>query len=131
MRRFFLWQLPIATALLATVIFAAGFYSFLRGDTGEPVAAPSAPIQASAPVSTIAPLILGDSLARGQGDDTGLGIGGRLVDELKKSRRHVQAPVNLAVNGAFTKDLEAQLESRNVQALIGEANVIVISIGGN
>jgi lysophospholipase L1-like esterase len=131
MRRFFLWQLPLATALLATVVFAAGFYSFLRGDIGERVAPPSAPVRTAAPVSTIAPLILGDSLARGQGDDTGLGIGGRLVDELKKSHRHVQSAVNLAVNGAFTKDLEAQLESRNVQTLIGQANVIVISIGGN
>ena len=75
MRRFFLWHLPLATALIATAIFAAGFYSFLRGDIGERVAPPSNPIRAAAPTNKIAPLILGDSLARGQGDDTGLGIG--------------------------------------------------------
>lgn len=131
MRRFLLWYLPLGTALIATVIFAAGFYSFLRGDIGEPVAPPSASIRTAAPSSTIAPLILGDSLARGQGDETGLGIGGRLVEELKKSHPHVQPAVNLAVNGAFTKDLEAQLDSRNIQTLIAQANVIVISIGGN
>ena len=131
MRRFLLWQLPLGIALIATVIFAAGFYSFLRGDIGEAVAPPTAPLRSAAPTTAIAPLILGDSLARGQGDDTGLGIGGRLVEELKKSRPNVQPAVNLAVNGAYTKDLEAQLQSRNVQALIGQANVIVISIGGN
>ncbi|HEY2094586.1 MAG TPA: GDSL-type esterase/lipase family protein [Thermoanaerobaculia bacterium] len=131
MRRFFLWYLPLATALTATVIFGAGFYSFLRGDTGQPVAPVTGPIRASAPAAKIAPLLLGDSLARGQGDDTGLGIGGRLVDDLKKAHVQVQPSVNLAVNGAITKDLEAQLESRSVQTLIAQSNVIVISIGGN
>jgi lysophospholipase L1-like esterase len=90
-----------------------------------------APVRAAAPANKIAPLVLGDSLARGQGDDTGLGIGGRLVEELKKSRVNVQPAVNLAVNGAFTKDLEAQLDSRNVQTLIEQSNVVIISIGGN
>jgi lysophospholipase L1-like esterase len=131
MRRFFVWHLPLATALIATVIFGAGFYSFLRGDTGQPVVPVTGPILATAPAATIAPLILGDSLARGQGDDTGLGIGGRLVDDLKKAHVPVQPAVNIAVNGAITKDLEAQLDSRSVQTLIAQSNVIVISIGGN
>jgi lysophospholipase L1-like esterase len=131
MRRFLLWYLPLATALIATAIFGAGFYSFLRGDIGEPVAPVTAPIRANAPAAKIVPLVLGDSLARGQGDDTGLGIGGRLVEELKKAHVQVQPSVNLAVNGALTKDLEAQLDSRSVQTLIAQSNVVIISIGGN
>jgi lysophospholipase L1-like esterase len=131
MRRFFLWYLPLATALFATAIFAAGFYSFLTGDIGEPVAPVRGPIAANAPRATIAPIVLGDSLARGQGDDTGLGIGGRLVDDLKKAHVPVQPAVNLAVNGAQTKDLEAQVQSRSVQTLIAQSNVVIISIGGN
>jgi lysophospholipase L1-like esterase len=131
MRRFLLWYLPFATALIATAIFGAGFYSFLRGDIGQPVAPVTAPIRADAPSAKIVPLVLGDSLARGQGDDTGLGIGGRLVEELKKAHVPVQASVNLAVNGALTKDLEAQLDSRSVQTLIAQSNVVIISIGGN
>ena len=35
------------------------------------------------------------------------------------------------MNGAQTKDLEAQLDSRSVQTLIAESNVVIISIGGN
>jgi len=131
MRRFFLWYLPLATALFATAIFGAGFYSFLRGDIGEPVAPVRGPIAATAPRAKIAPIVLGDSLARGQGDDTGLGIGGRVVDDLKKAHVPVQPAINLAVNGALTKDLETQLDSRSVQTLIAESNVVIISIGGN
>lgn len=131
MRRFLLWYLPLTIALIATAIFGAGFYSFLRGDIGVPVAPVTAPIRANAPSVKIVPLVLGDSLARGQGDDTGLGIGGRLVEELKKAHVPVQPSVNLAVNGALTKDLETQLDSRSVQTLIAQSNVVIISIGGN
>lgn len=128
-----MWYVPIGFALLSGAVFAAGFYSFVRGDIGERVMQPVAAARQTAQPSraTIAPLILGDSLARGTGDETGLGIGGRLVDELKKTRPTVKPAVNIAVNGSRTADLEAQLRSPNVQTLIGQSNVIVISIGGN
>jgi len=133
MRRALVWYVPIGFALLSGAVFAAGFYSFVRGDIGEAVVQPVAASRITAQPSrtTIAPLILGDSLAKGTGDETGLGIGGRLVDELKKTRPNVQTAVNIAVNGSRTADLEAQLKSRNVQTLIAQANVVVISIGGN
>src|ERR1051326_8293794 len=103
MRRALQWYVPIGVALIASGVFAAGFYSFVTGD----------------------------SLARGTGDESGLGIGGRLVDELKKTRPNVRAPINIAVNGARTPDVEEQLTHHNVQVLIAESNVIVVSIGGN
>ena len=87
--------------------------------------------EASAPRATIAPLVLGDSLARGTGDETGLGVGGRLVAELRRRRTPVKDAVNLAVNGARTRDLEAQLTGHSVRVLVGEANVIIVSVGGN
>jgi lysophospholipase L1-like esterase len=132
-RRFFVWHLPLAIAVVAAAVFAAGFYSFLSGNTGEPVAAVTRRIERPASrSSTVTPLVIGDSLARGAGDETGLGIGGRLVDELKKRGIPVaKAPVNIAINGAVTTELARQLQSRNVQTLIAESNVIVISIGGN
>lgn len=134
MRRFFYWYLPLLIALAATVVFASGFYSFLRGDIGEPVdlaarkAAPSATAQ---PQSTITPIILGDSLARGTGDSSGLGIGGRLDQELRRRNIRARKTVNVAVNGARTADLLRQLDSHNVQTILGQANVIIVSIGGN
>ena len=115
------------------VAFGAGFYSFLRGDTGTPVSAapPSATRATSAPRATIVPIVLGDSLARGTGDETGLGIGGRLVEELRRRHVPVKNAVNLAVNGAKTRDLEQELTGHSVRVLLGESNVIIVSIGGN
>src|SRR5262245_19278205 len=132
MRRLLYWVLPLSVALVAALTFGAGFYSFLRGDTGSAVTvtAPTRP-EAAAPRATIAPIVLGDSLARGTGDDTGLGVGGRLVDELRRRRVPVKNAVNLAVNGARTHDLEVQLESRSVRLLVAESNVVIVSVGGN
>jgi lysophospholipase L1-like esterase len=132
MRKLLFWYVPVAGALAATIAFGAGFYSFLNGNTGRPVEVmPSRPIAAPAQAGVLRPIIIGDSLARGTGDETGLGIGGRITDELR--RRHFQAAptVNLAVNGARTNDLLQQLQSRNVQTLLAESNVIIVSIGGN
>jgi lysophospholipase L1-like esterase len=132
MRRFLVWYLPITAALVAASLFGVGFYSFLSGDTGTAVSAmPSSRVSSSAPSRQIVPIILGDSLGRGTGDESGLGIGGRLVDELK--RRHVDTKniVNIAVNGARTRDLVQQLTSHNVQMLVAQSNVVIVSIGGN
>jgi len=88
-------------------------------------------VAAAPPAGTIVPIILGDSLARGTGDESGLGIGGRFVDELR--RRHITSKniVNLAINGARTGDLLQQLQSPNVRTLLAESNVVIVSIGGN
>jgi lysophospholipase L1-like esterase len=132
MRRLTYWILPLTAAALAALAFGAGLYSFLRGDTGAAVTV-LAPTRAegAAPHATIAPLVLGDSLARGTGDDTGLGIGGRLVEELHRRRVPVNNAVNVAVNGARTGDLEKQLANHNVRVLLAQSNVIIVSIGGN
>ncbi len=133
MRRFFYWHLPLAVSGLAAALFAAGFYSFLRGDTGTPVdLLPRRNTTATAvPQTTISPIILGDSLARGTGDPAGLGIGGRLDQELRRRNIRARRTVNIAVNGARTPDLLRQLDSRNVQTIVAQSNLIIVSIGGN
>jgi lysophospholipase L1-like esterase len=132
MRRFFYWYLPLAVALAAAGMFGAGFYSFLRGDTGKPFdfvprTSPAKPAQQA----KIAPIVIGDSLARGTGDSAGLGIGGRLSLELVRRNVPAERTINIGINGARTADLLTQLESANVRRLLREANVIVVSIGGN
>jgi lysophospholipase L1-like esterase len=135
MRRVLLWYLPLAAALLGVAIFAWGFSAYLRGDTGTPVdlgAAPSRTAAAApAPASTLVPIMLGDSLARGAGDATGLGIPGRLDQELRRRSIRARRTVNLGINGARTPDLLRELDRPNVQQLLRESNVIIISIGGN
>ena len=132
MRRFLYWYIPAGAALIAAAVFAHGFYSFARGQTGTAVdIAPSRRAAAAPPAGTIAPIILGDSLARGTGDETGLGIGGRLVDDLRQRKFTTSNIVNLAVNGARTGDLLQELQGHNVRVLLAESNVIIVSIGGN
>ena len=131
MRRFLFWYLPLATALIAGSVFAYGFVSFLRGDTGSPVDFLPTRTTTPAPQTELAPMILGDSLARGSGDETGLGIPGRLDQELRRRNVRSRRTINLGVNGARTADLLRQLDTPNVQRLVAEANVVIVSIGGN
>lgn len=131
MRRLVYWIIPLAFSLLGLGIFAAGFGSFVAGRRGEPV--DFAP-KATRPVvqqKKVAAVVLGDSLARGAGDEAGLGIGGRLDRELKERSIASLPATNIAVNGARTADLLRQLDSANVRRLLAESNVIIISIGGN
>ncbi|HEX6096312.1 MAG TPA: GDSL-type esterase/lipase family protein [Thermoanaerobaculia bacterium] len=132
MRRFFFWYLPLTASLIAIALFAYGFVAYLRGDRGEPVdfLARSTPVPA-ARQTLVAPVILGDSLARGAGDERGFGIPGRLDAELRRRNVRARRTYNLGVNGARTSDLLRQLESANVQQLLRDANVIIVSIGGN
>jgi lysophospholipase L1-like esterase len=133
MRRFLFWYLPLSVSLIAATVFAYGFVSYLRGERGTPVdfapAAATATTAAARPV--VAPVILGDSLARGAGDERGLGIPGRLDAELRRRKIAARRTTNLGINGARTPDLLRQLESANVQQILREANVIIVSIGGN
>jgi len=133
MRRFLFWHLPLSAALLAITVFGYGFVSYLRGDRGSPVDYQPAPTVSTpaAARAVVTPVILGDSLARGAGDERGLGIPGRLDAELTRRNVPSRRTYNLGVNGARTADLLRQLESTNVQQVLRDANVIIVSIGGN
>lgn len=133
MRRLLTWYVPLAASLLAVAIFGYGFVAYLRGDTGTPVdfvpaAGSAAP---AAPRDVLVPILLGDSLARGAGDERGLGIGGRLDAELRRRGVRARTTINIAVSGARTPQLLEQLERPNVQEVLRGANVIIVSIGGN
>lgn len=133
MRRFFFWYVPFFAAVIAVALFAYGFVAYLRGDRGDPVdflprPAPAAPAAAT---TLVTPVILGDSLARGAGDERGLGIAGRLDEELRRRGVRARRTYNLGVNGARTNDLLRQLESSNVQGMLRDSNVVIVSIGGN
>ncbi|HEX7706998.1 MAG TPA: GDSL-type esterase/lipase family protein [Thermoanaerobaculia bacterium] len=133
-RRFFFWILPFTASLIAVLLFGYGFVSYLRGETGTPVDfLPSPGTEASAPASeAVAAIILGDSLARGTGDPTGLGIAGRLDAELgRRGIGSARRTYNFAVSGARTPDLLSLLDRENIRTMMRESNVIIVSIGGN
>ncbi|EOP80049.1 lipase/acylhydrolase [Bacillus cereus HuB4-4] len=74
---------------------------------------------------------LGDSLTRGVGDKEGIGYVGRMKEHLQKDYKQKIALTNLAVSGAKMPDLLKQIESNGAQYSIKQADVIVLTIGGN
>ncbi|AYF81834.1 MULTISPECIES: SGNH/GDSL hydrolase family protein [Bacillus] len=74
---------------------------------------------------------LGDSLTRGVGDKEGIGYVGRMKEDLQKDYKQKIALTNLAVSGAKMPDLLKQIESNGAKYSIKQADVIVLTIGGN
>lgn len=74
---------------------------------------------------------LGDSLTRGIGDAEGIGYLGRFVNLLKAETNQEVSLANLAVSGAKAPNLIKQLEDKGVQYSVAQANIIVLTIGGN
>ena len=128
-----LWRVPAAGAAAAAVLFAAGFWLALRGSTGEPLGQPPPPPVTPSPIVSSSGrrilLVLGDSLARGTGDESGRGFAGDVHDEL--ARKGPVELVNLAVNGAESEDVRQLVGSANVRTLASSATWILLSAGGN
>lgn len=134
MRRFLTWTLPLAAGIGLAALFAWGFALGLGGETGELVrdgetVRDERPDAATAPGEQLV-VVLGDSLARGTGDEIGEGIGGRLSTILEE-RGVEHETANLAVNGARTEDLLELIERDNVRRLLADASIVLVSIGGN
>jgi lysophospholipase L1-like esterase len=131
--RWLLWRLPAAGAVAAAALFAIGFWYALRGSTGEPLGEPPPPAVTPHPIASPSGhrllLVLGDSLARGTGDETGRGFAGDVHDTL--ARQGQVDLVNLAVNGAESEDVRQLADSANVRTLAASASWILLSAGGN
>ena len=74
-------------------------------------------------------LVVGDSLAKGTGDETGKGFGVNVLEDFRKKGR--AEITNLAVNGMESPEVLALVESANVRALAAGASLILVSVGGN
>ena len=131
--RFWLWRLPAAVGAAATLLFAAGFVLAFRGAAGRPLGAPPPEARAAAlpppRVNGRLLLVLGDSLARGTGDESGRGFAADVLDGLRK-----RGPVeiaNLGINGAESDEVRDLSEKPNVRSLAANAAWILVSVGGN
>ncbi|ALC81339.1 MULTISPECIES: SGNH/GDSL hydrolase family protein [Bacillus] len=75
---------------------------------------------------------IGDSLTQGVGDESGKGYVGMVVDQLKKEENVGSVSVdNFAVKGHRTVDTIKKLKEVQVQNGIKEADIILMTIGGN
>lgn len=147
------WYLIITLAITGGVALSVGFFQSLQVTSSENNIAVSKPQQAiNKPASTnniiktkkpntIQVVIMGDSIARGTGDDKGKGFSTYLPDYLKSQTAKELAVENIAINGLKVAGLLEQLEAEPSQInqtqdnqlaqLIASADLVLISIGGN
>ena len=131
--RFWLWIAPLTVGIGAALLFGGGFVLALRGGVGTPLGSSAPPAATPArPASgdgVFRILVVGDSLAKGTGDETGKGFA---VGVLEAFRRKGRAEItNLAVNGMESPEILEVVASPNVRSLAARADLILVSAGGN
>lgn len=95
---------------------------------GRETASPGAPAELPEQLKITA---IGDSLAKGTGDNTGSGFVRRSIEVLNEKGRKSELLNNLAINGLTTEGLLAKLEERGIRYALQQADLILLSIGGN
>jgi lysophospholipase L1-like esterase len=130
--RFWIWKVPAVAGLAAACLLGAGFLIAVYGSVGEPIGEPPPPPRTVPPPprnGAFRILVLGDSLAKGTGDETGKGFALDVLEALRKKGR--AEITNLAVNGLESPDVRSLVETGNVRALAEGADLILLSVGGN
>ncbi|MEK3659104.1 GDSL-type esterase/lipase family protein [Paenibacillus sp. FSL F4-0236] len=131
------WRTVSLISIVTTIILIVGLVYAVR-DIIYPVGEASGtnlPQQTAAPVTeTVKKLkvvALGDSLAKGTGDNTGEGFVKRTVSGLSAKGVEVDLLGNMGINGLTTAGLQSKLDEDGIDYALHMANVILLSIGGN
>jgi lysophospholipase L1-like esterase len=133
-----LWRVVGSIAFISTVLFICGFI-YAAQDIINPkpsdlgiVPTPAKSAAQQFPKGEITIMALGDSLTRGTGDTSGdggyVGKVKKQLEDLWKKPVHV---FNQAVNGWRADSLLKSLGEPNIQNLIQNADIIMLTIGAN
>lgn len=131
-----IWRLAGIASALSTLLLLGGFVyavtdianpSANQGSVGVPPALEEQANQAGAWDMTV----IGDSLAKGTGDDTGKGFARRSVELLQEQDYESRLINNLGINGLDTEGLLPMLDDPGVRHALQQSGIIVLSIGGN
>ncbi|WP_044640526.1 GDSL-type esterase/lipase family protein [Risungbinella massiliensis] len=130
-----LWNLVQILSIVSFLLLVGGF-AYAVKDILQPVGNLSVPTQSvknQTPSTTQGGLLLsfGDSLTRGIGDPKGEGYIGITHSKLQEKSPTPLTLINLAVSGAISSELLAQLDQPQVQNFLQEAKWISFTIGGN
>lgn len=139
-----IWRTTGVISLLSTVLLIAGFLYAVsdvimpgiagngsglnQGITVQPGEEAGVPPKPSGVLNVAA---IGDSLSKGTGDDSGKGFARRFVELVKNGGRDSKLVNNLGINGLTTEGLAELLKEKGVQYTLSQADIIVMSIGGN
>ncbi|MGG0723034.1 SGNH/GDSL hydrolase family protein [Bacillus mycoides] len=123
--------ITIASFCLFAYGFVSGVNDVLNPKASKLITKTDVVAKEKKKTGTLQIVSLGDSLTRGVGDKEGIGYIGRMKEDLQKDYKQKVALTNLAVSGAKMPDLLKQLEGSGTQYSIKQADVIVLTIGGN
>ncbi|MFD3446777.1 SGNH/GDSL hydrolase family protein [Microbacteriaceae bacterium 4G12] len=128
-------KLVLLVTVASLILFAYGFLAGVK-DVLRPEASNITKLEANKEAvtkkaGTLQIVSLGDSLTRGVGDKEAIGYIGRVRNSLQTDYKQKVALANLAVSGAKTPDLIKQLADSGAQYSIRQADVIILTMGGN
>jgi lysophospholipase L1-like esterase len=134
-----LWRTAGITALLATVLFIAGFVYAVQSilhpkgtdaAPAQPTPAAGSDLLAKDKLQIVA---LGDSLTKGMGDTTGEGYAGKVKKGLQQDAGKPVYMWNFAQNGWRTDQLLAELNrpGSEIPNSVRKADIVLLTIGGN
>lgn len=130
-----IWTLLLLASIISTGILLTGFISAILITSSSPkeivAVTPSKPKIIELDPNFYNILVLGDSLAKGTGDEKGIGFAGYYANSIKSKTSKEIKINNLAVNGGVSNGLLKIVEDSQTLADIKNSNIIFISIGGN
>lgn len=138
-----IWRSVGSVSIAATLLLLFGFVAAVRSIMAPEPMISTQPINTGSSQTQPAPAVptqtgefrvaaIGDSLAKGTGDDSGSGFVRRAVDLLNEQEGHQARLINnLGINGLTTQGLLTKLDEPGVAYVLKKANVIIVSIGGN
>lgn len=122
-----------AFAALACLLWLFGLgwtlKDYLIGASGT-ASLPSEAEEPAIPTSALKIVALGDSLTRGTGDIEGKGYVGYVSDRLKEAGKEISL-INLGIKGLTSPQLAEQMKGKEILRQLGQADVILMTIGGN
>ena len=129
-----IWYILLLISIIVTLIFILGFASSIAITTAskksvEVSPAPSKIIDLDPKYYNI--LVLGDSLAKGTGDEKGKGFAGYFCDSWKSKISEEIKITNIAINGDVSDGLLKIVKTAETLSYIKSSKIIFISIGGN
>ncbi|ASA26389.1 GDSL-type esterase/lipase family protein [Paenibacillus donghaensis] len=132
-----LWRWVSLISITATAILLAGFVYAVQ-DIVNPVGTvtpTTLPQETSATqeagTGKLNLVALGDSLAKGTGDNSGQGFVRRTVAGLSDAGVSSELLINMGINGQTAAGLQSRLDDEGMQYAIRQADVVLLSIGGN
>ncbi|MDR3542550.1 MAG: GDSL-type esterase/lipase family protein [Desulfosporosinus sp.] len=136
-----MWYSILAIACVGFIVLAIGFYQAIVVTTAaSPQPSTKAPLTQTPAASTklasknansLQWLILGDSIAKGTGDEKGQGFSSYLPASFKNDTSKEILVNNAGIDGLESLGLLEQLQTKRLDKAIADSDFILVSIGGN